>query len=175
MQPMSQPLRPQPSAAVSGLKHRYPLYGPQYADAAEVYVIGREKTLSLAKELCCKLQETCLVSAFPFSAADFMHGSFALVDNRTHATLLHTKHAASESTISLFDSMLAQGAEVLVITDDDSFPRKCGNVLYVDSSSEDESIFAMTAVLQLFAAELTKVRGTDPDISRNLNKYTETL
>lgn len=71
--------------------------------------------------------------------------------------------------------MLAQGAEVLVITDDDSFPRKCGNVLYVDSSSEDESIFAMTAVLQLFAAELTKVRGTDPDISRNLNKYTETL
>lgn len=147
----------------------------KYRNAGTVYVIGRGKTLSLAKEMCCKLQETCLVNAFPFSAADFMHGPFALVEQGTRAILFHSRFAATESTREMYDSLKGQKAEVTVITDDPDFPGKADSLISVESGSEDESVFAMTAVLQLFAADLADVRGTNPDTSRNLNKYTETI
>lgn len=141
--------------------------------ARPVYVLGRGKSLALAREICCKLQETCLVSAFPFSAADFMHGPFALVERGSKAIVFHSRFACTESTAGVIDAMLGQGADVLVITDD---KRDFGCMaIKVPSRCEDESIFAMIAVLQLYAADLSERRGTNPDTSRNLEKYTETV
>lgn len=148
------------------------LLGPIDTDRP-VYVMGRGKSLALARELCCKLQETCLVSAFPFSAADFMHGPFALIEPGSRTVVFHSKYACYESTRTLIESMTEQDAKVLAITDN-ADDLECGAVV-VDTHSEDESIFAMTAVLQLLAADLSERRGTNPDTSRNLNKYTETV
>lgn len=139
------------------------------------YVLGRGKLLALAREACCKLQETCLISAFPFSAAAFLHGPFALVERGSRAVVLHSKYACSESTRGMIASLLAQGAEVLAISDDESVAELGCRALLVETDSEDESVFAMTAAVQLLAADLAEIRGTDPDASRNLNKYTETV
>lgn len=140
-----------------------------------VYVLGRGKTSALAKEMCCKLQETCLVNAFPFSAADFMHGPFALVEKGSRAVVFHTRHACSDSTLEMIGKLLEQGASVLAITDDEGLEIPGCTSIFADCPGEDESVFAMTAVLQLLAADLSEVRGTNPDTSRNLNKYTETI
>jgi fructoselysine-6-P-deglycase FrlB-like protein len=75
----------------------------------------------------------------------------------------------------MFNSLAGQNADILLITDDPDFPGESGKTICVESASEEESVFAMTAVLQLFAANLAQIRGTDPDKSRNLSKYTEIL
>ena len=146
----------------------------QYVQCGPVYVIGRGKTLPLAREMCCKLQETCLINAFPFSSADFMHGPFALADSNARTILFHSKYGASASVLELMKALTGQRAEVLLITDDDAFEGS-DSALVVKSDSEDESVFAMTAVLQYFACRTSGLRGTNPDTSRNLSKYTETL
>ena len=145
-----------------------------YEYCGVLYVIGRGRTLPLAREMCCKLQETCLINAFPFSSADFMHGPFALADENARAILFHSKYGASESVLSLYSSLLEQGADVLLVSDDSAFEGQ-DDAIVVNSTSEDESVFAMTAVLQMFASSLSSIRGTNPDTSRNLNKYTETV
>lgn len=139
------------------------------------YVLGRGKLLALARETCCKLQETCLVNAFPFSAADFMHGPFALIGKGSRALVLHTKYACIKSTTDLISSLLSQGAEVLVITDDEALTGPGCRIIRVNTASEDESVFAMTAVIQLLAAELSELRGTNPDAARHLSKYRVTI
>lgn len=146
---------------------------PAFDTDRPIYVLGRGKTLALARETCCKLQETCLLSAFPFSAADFMHGPFALVEKGSRVIVFHSRFACYDSTLAILEALNAQGAEVLCITDDaDNLGCPC---VRVKTHSEDESVFAMTAVLQLLAANLSERRGTNPDTSRNLSKYTETV
>ena len=156
-------------ACEAGTKAFLPLFDTD----RPVYVLGRGKGLALARESCCKLQETCLVNAFPYSAADFMHGPFALIEKGSRALVFHSRFACTESTGSLIRALLAQGAEVLAITDE---PGELGcPAIRLSTQSEDESVFAMTAVLQLLAEGLSARRGTNPDTSRNLNKYTETV
>lgn len=166
-----------PAAFAKGLEKEPEIvrYLDIYKDGGVIHVLGRGKLLALAREMCCKVQETCLINAFPFSAADFMHGPFALVEPGSRAVLFHSKYAATKSTLDMFDSLAGQNADILLITDDPDFPGESGKTICVDSASEEESVFAMTAVLQLFAANLAQIRGTDPDKSRNLSKYTETL
>ena len=146
---------------------------PAFDTARPVYVLGRGKSYALARETCCKLQETCLVSAFPFSAADFMHGPFELVEPGSKAIVFHSRFACTESTLGLIRALEAQGADLLVITDT-AEELGCPAVR-VETADENQSVFAFTAVLQLLAANLSERRGTNPDTSRNLSKYTETV
>ena len=146
-----------------------------YTNSKNCFVLARGALLSVAKELCCKLQETCLVNATPYSAADFLHGPFSLIESGVQVILFHRDDETGACTADMYQRMKANGAEITVITDSPTFAAVEDHVIRLPESHWTLAPFCFAAASQMFACTLADLRGTNPDTSRNLNKYTITI
>ena len=146
-----------------------------YKNTKNCFVLARGALLPVAKELCCKLQETCLVNATPYSAADFLHGPFSLIEPGIQVILLHRSDETAPCTEDMYNRMVANGAQVTVITDSPAFAANKEHVICLPEAHWTIAPFCFTAAAQIFACLLADQRGTNPDTSRNLNKYTITV
>ena len=146
-----------------------------YVSSRSCFVLARGALLPVAKELCCKLQETCLINATPYSAADFLHGPFSLIEPGVQVILFHRADETAASTEDMYRRMTDNGAQVTVFTDSPEFARDKEYALCLPGSNWMDAPFAFAAASQLFACHLADQRGTNPDTSRNLNKYTITV
>lgn len=153
--------------SVSGWEH--------YTHSKNCFVLARGALLSVARELCCKLQETCLVNATPYSAADFLHGPFSLIEPGVQVILFHRDDETAACTQDMYDRLKANGAEVTVFTDSPTFAAEEAHVIRLPESDWTLAPFCFAAAAQIFACQLADLRGTNPDTSRNLNKYTITV
>lgn len=146
-----------------------------YTNSKNCFVLARGALLSVAKELCCKLQETCLVNATPYSAADFLHGPFSLIEPGVQVILFHRDDETAACTQDMYDRLKANGAEVTVFTDSPTFAAEEAHVIRLPECDWTLAPFCFAAAAQIFACQLADLRGTNPDTSRNLNKYTITV
>ena len=146
-----------------------------YTASKSCFVLARGTLLSIAKELCCKLQETCLINATPYSAADFLHGPFSLIEPGVQVILFHRADETADCTEDMYRRMTENGAEVTVFTDSVEFAEGKPYALLLPKDNWAAAPFAYAAASQLFACHLADLRGTNPDTSRNLNKYTITV
>lgn len=154
-------------AGMSGWDH--------YDNAKNCFVLARGALLPVAKELCCKLQETCLINTTPYSAADFLHGPFSLIEPGVQVILFHREDATGECTADMYRRLKENGAQVTVFTDSPTFGGVDDHVLRLPEERWELAPFCFTAASQMFACLLADRRGTDPDTSRNLCKYTVTV
>lgn len=138
-----------------------------------MFVMSRGLGLALAREACCKLQETCFVNATPYAVSDFMHGPFALVDKNTKVLLLAIGDESLESNREMARKLREQGAALRLITDDEALFDEFGGLLL--ARDEDLSIYSFAMAVQLICSRLSNMKGLNPDTSRNLNKYTVTV
>ena len=146
-----------------------------YTASRSCFVLARGALLPVAKELCCKLQETCLINATPYSAADFLHGPFSLIEPGVQVILFHRNDETAACTSDMYDRLVACGAEVTVFTDCPDFASGKDRAIVLPNADWTIAPFCFTAAAQLFAAHLADLRGTNPDTSRNLLKYTITV
>ena len=146
-----------------------------YTQSRSCFVLARGALLPVAKELCCKLQETCLVNATPYSAADFLHGPFSLIEPGVQVILFHRDDETGPCTADMYQRLKANGAEITVFTDSPTFAAEEAHVVRLPHSCWELAPFCFTAASQIFACLLADRRGTNPDTSRNLNKYTITV
>jgi fructoselysine-6-P-deglycase FrlB-like protein len=71
-----------------------------YTASSSCFVLARGALLPVARELCCKLQETCLINATPYSAADFLHGPFSLIEPGVQVILFHRADETATCTVT---------------------------------------------------------------------------
>lgn len=139
------------------------------------HVLGRGYLLSVAREVCCKLQEACFVNAAPFSQADFLHGPLAMVEPGDHILYFHREDATGAFSRELLERLEDAGAEILLFTDSPAMARSRPGAVLLPQSDTLLAPFVFTGACQLFACHLANAKGLDPDSSRNLNKYTVTM
>jgi len=125
-----------------------------------MYVLARGYSYAIAKEACCKLQETCFINANGYATSDFMHGPFALVDEDSFIVLLHSNDKTSDDIYTMNEKVLDQGATVVSFN--------------IETKEEYLVPFENIIYVQLFALYISQAKGTNPDESRNLSKYTIT-
>lgn len=147
----------------------------EYTGTRSCFVLGRSNNLAVARELCCKLQETCFINAIPFSQAEFLHGPMALIENGSQVVFFHRDDETGAFSEELIEKLEANGALVTVFTDSEKFACGRKRTLLIPKADAALSPFAFTAAIQLFSCFLSARKGLDPDHSRNLNKYTVTL
>lgn len=140
-----------------------------------LFVLARGPTLAAAKEACCKLQETCFVNANAYSAAEFMHGPLALADKRMNALVFAHGDATLDGTAALLKKLCDNGASVLTLTDSRELAQQYRNSILLPECGDELFPFAAAFTAQLLACRLSSLRGVNPDASRNLNKYTQTI
>lgn len=134
-----------------------------------LFVLSRGLLLANGKEMCCKFQETCFINANFFAVSDFMHGPFALVDKSFNGLVFVPNDKTREDVINMIDKIKKNNGNLIIVgnyKDADIKIKDLDNVNYV---------FAITYALQLLACFTSEMLGNDPDTSRNLAKYTNTI
>lgn len=151
-----------------------------YKEAAHSLVLGRGYNFPTALEIALKLKEAAHIFAEPYSAADFLHGPFALAGQSLPAVLVGANGPAIPGLLELGNKLIAQGVEVISIGDDSGLLKLTtpnGVALPLDLTGLPEALSSLVCVVpgQLLALHLALARGLDPDHPRGLNKVTSTL
>ncbi len=128
-----------------------------------LFVITRGELLGVAQETCCKLQETCFINANSFASSDFMHGPFALVDDSFHMLVIEPVDEVKDDVNELINKVNLNNGHIYSI-------KNC--IKNIDVSTYK---YSCIFTIQLLSCLITEKLGTNPDLSRNLNKYTKTI
>ncbi len=144
-------------------------------DASLLLTIARGISLGTAHEAALKLRELLRMPTHPFSAADFRHGSIALLHPDLNALLIMPSGAAFADMVALAAELNAGGARLYTVSDEAAAGEHAR--VRLPMAHVPEWLSPMVAVLpvQRLALELAAARGVDPDHPRGLaNKVVRT-
>lgn len=140
-------------------------------EAQRCVVVGRGYHLSTVHEWALKLQELTYLLAQPFSAADFLHGPVAVVEEGLPVLAVATAGPTGSEMSDLVTEMSQRGAHVITMTDS---PGPDADTIAIPEVDPWLSPIVAAPALQLFAYDLAVARGLDPDTPRGLSKVTLT-
>jgi glucosamine--fructose-6-phosphate aminotransferase (isomerizing) len=149
---------------------------PYYRYAPRLLCLSRGFNYATARETALKLMETCYIGATGMSAADFLHGPIAFVEQDTPALFFASKGPTYPFMLELAKTLEEQEVDVLAFTNQPDIVRHCA-LSVVCETPVDESLtpIPFSTLGQLFACHLALVRGISPDAPRRLKKVTRTL
>jgi len=138
-------------------------------------VIGRGYNYATIREWALKLKEMALVMADPYSAADFEHGPIALVEPGYQVMAVAVSGPTMEGLAELLPRLRADGARLLVISDDASAREVADDAIPLEADVPEWLSPAVAIVpCQLLAYHLAVANGRNPDSPRRLHKVTLT-
>jgi glucosamine--fructose-6-phosphate aminotransferase (isomerizing) len=147
----------------------------RYRYADHLVVTSRGYNLATAQEAALKLMETTYVVAEAFSAADLRHGPIAMIGQDFPVIAIVPPGKVRQGMGSLVENLWERGAEVAVISDDETLTSRAGVGFVVPSSCPEELSPVLYAIPpQLLAHDLARLKRLDPDAPRGLSKVTET-
>lgn len=144
---------------------------PAFLKAKRIMVVGRGYGLSLALEVALKFKETCSIQAEAFSAAEIKHGPQALIEEGYPLLIFANRGPALHSMLDLAQDMRQRGANVILAAP--SFVKEKQLELTTAQSEELDVITAVQS-FYLFAEELSRELGFNPDEPKHLSKVTKT-
>ena len=138
-------------------------------------VLGRGYEYATAREWALKLQELAQVLAVPYSAADFEHGPLALAEAGLAVLAVAPAGPPLAAQIDLLRQLRERhGARLLVVSDsaearglDEGLPIPAGVPGWLGP-------LVSIIPAQLYAAELARAKGLDPERPRTIRKVTTT-
>lgn len=139
-----------------------------FRDAAYMVVTARGYGYPAAREAALKIIETCHLPALAYSAADLLHGPFAVAEAGTPVLAIVTPGAARDAVCDVMQRLAAVGADVLAVGPPAGLP------VVTDGIGEALHPLLQILPLQRLALHLAIGRGCDPDRPRNLSKVTHT-
>jgi glutamine---fructose-6-phosphate transaminase (isomerizing) len=133
--------------------------------------IGRGPTLAIAAEAALKLKETCGLHAEAFSGSEFLHGPVSLVSHGFPILMFMPADDAVTALRRLETDLRRKGAAVFATGSGKPFagrlPALAGDHSETDAVCLIQSFYAMLA-------RLARMRGSDADRPRHLQKVTRT-
>lgn len=147
----------------------------RYRFAELLITTGRGYSYPTAREAALKLMETSYVGAQAFSAADLLHGPFAMVDHHRPVIVFAPAGRGGAATRPVLERLAAQRADVCLVGDPALAPS--GARVVPLSAGVPEALSPVLEILpaQQLAHGMALARNLDPDTPRGLAKVTETL
>ncbi|MCL2332557.1 MAG: glutamine--fructose-6-phosphate transaminase (isomerizing) [Actinomycetia bacterium] len=134
--------------------------------------LGRGIGVPVAMEGALKLKEISYIHAEAYPAGEMKHGPIALITPQVPVVAVATRSATYDKVVSNVQETRARNARVLLLgtEGDRNLATMADQVLYVPRVSELLSPIVNVVPLQLLAYYVTKQRGCNPDMPRNLAK-----
>ena len=167
---------PDTLASVLALEPEIIAMSADQAAADRFLVLARGYEYATAKEWALKLKELGRVFADPYSAADFEHGPLALLEPGVPILAVVRPGPARDGLVDRLGRLRDElDAEIAVVSDDADALALARWPLRVPAGTP-EWLGPIVSILvgQLHALHLTRARGLDPEVPRNLNKVTRT-
>lgn len=147
-----------------------------YRYAPRCLCLARGFNYATAREIALKLMETCYIGSAGMSAADFLHGPIAFVEEDTPVLSFAAKGPTYEFMLDLTRRLEQQGVDVLSFTNSrDVLAHSALGVCCPVRAQEALTPVPFATLGQLFACHLALIRGLNPDAPRRLKKVTRTL
>ena len=139
--------------------------------ATSMMTIGRGPTLAIAAEAALKLKETCGLHAEAFSGSEFLHGPVSLVSKEYPILMFMPADQAAVALRRLEADLRRKGAAVFATAQ-----RKAarGRLPAVASGHPETDAICLIQSFYAMLVRLARLRGSDADKPRHLQKVTRT-
>ncbi len=138
------------------------------------FILGRGLEYPIALEGALKILETNCLKMKGAAISDFYHGPIAQIAEGDLVIVISGKGPTSDDDRKMIARLHEIGAEVFVITNDDELYKEEKFGILTPEGGKYTAVFLFAVCVQLFAYELTVIRGVDPNESRVLKKITIT-
>lgn len=153
-------------------KERIQWFAAKYANAHDVFVIGRGIDYAVGLEGSLKMKEVSYIHSEAYAAGEMKHGTISLLEDGTLVIGLLTQSELFEKTVSNMVECKARGAYLMGITTygNYSIEDHANFTAYIPKTNEHFAASLEVIPLQLLGYYLSVARGLDVDKPRNLAK-----
>lgn len=138
----------------------------------DIYFIGRGLDYALAAEGALKLKEISYLHAEALAAGELKHGTLALIEEGTPIIVTASQNHLLDKTTSNVQEVIARGAYVIAIGDNQSEKLENISDQYVTLPDSNEILTTVISIipLQFIAYHVANLNGESIDQPRNLAK-----
>ena len=153
-------------------KERIQWFASKYANAHDIFFIGRGIDYAISLEGSLKLKEISYIHSEAYAAGELKHGTISLIEDGTLVIGLLTQSDLYEKTISNMVECKARGAYLMGLTKYGRYEVEDAVNFAVYVPKVDEHFIGSLAVipLQLLGYYVSVAKGLDVDKPRNLAK-----
>ena len=154
------------------VKEQMQYIATRYYNRGNVFFLGRGLDYSAALEASLKLKEISYIHSEAYAAGELKHGTISLIEEGTLVVALATQPELYEKIISNIREVIARGAEVVLVTNED-FAEDFADCKAVVRLKHGFDLFAASLSiipLQLLSYYVSVQRNCDVDKPRNLAK-----
>ena len=141
-------------------------------DRNDVFFIGRGTDYAVSIEGSLKLKEISYIHSEAYAAGELKHGTISLIEKGTLVFGVLTQKRLIEKTISNLEETASRGALIAAVASENVSVENTGvkNVFRIPQTDMHFTPSLAVIPLQLFAYDLSVLRGNDVDKPRNLAK-----
>lgn len=153
-------------------KDRIQWFASKYANAKDVFFIGRGIDYAISMEGSLKMKEISYIHSEAYAAGELKHGTISLIEDGVLVVGVVTQEKLFEKTISNLAEVRSRGAYLMGLTTNGNYAIE-DNVdfaVYVPKTEEYFTTSLAIIPLQLLGYYVSVAKGLDVDKPRNLAK-----
>lgn len=153
-------------------KERIQWFASKYANAHDIFFIGRGLDYAISLEGSLKMKEISYIHSEAYAAGELKHGTISLVEDGALVIGVATQQALFEKTVSNLVEVKSRGAYLMGLTSFGSYAIE-DTVDFAVYVPKTEPFFAASLAvvpLQLMGYYVSVAKGLDVDKPRNLAK-----
>ena len=153
-------------------KERIQWFAAKYANARDIFFIGRGVDYSISLEGSLKMKEISYIHSEAYAAGELKHGTISLVEDGMLVIGVLTQQGLLEKTVSNMAECRARGAYLMALTNYGNYSVEdtASFTIYVPRA-EEHFIGSLAIIpLQLLGYYVGVAKGVDVDKPRNLAK-----
>lgn len=153
-------------------KERIQWFANKYANAKDVFFIGRGVDYTACMEGSLKLKEISYVHSESYAAGELKHGTISLVEKGTLVIGVMTQKALYEKTLSNMVEVKSRGAYLMGVTAYGNYNIEdtANFSVYIPKTKEYFTTSLAVLPMQLLGYYVSVAKGLDVDKPRNLAK-----
>ncbi len=153
-------------------KERIQWFAAKYANAHDVFMIGRGIDYASALEGSLKMKEISYIHSEAYAAGELKHGTISLIEDGTLVVGVLTQKSLFEKTISNLVECGSRGAYLMGLTTYGNYSVEdtADFTVYIPKTDEHFATSLAVIPLQLLGYYVSVARGLDVDKPRNLAK-----
>ncbi|MCR5332071.1 MAG: glutamine--fructose-6-phosphate transaminase (isomerizing) [Lachnospiraceae bacterium] len=153
-------------------KERIQWFASKFANAHDIFFIGRGIDYAISLEGSLKLKEISYIHSEAYAAGELKHGTISLIEDNTLVIGTLTQSGLHEKTISNMVECKARGAYLMGLTTYGNYSVEdtVNFCTYIPKCDEHFATSLAIVTLQLLAYYISVAKGLDVDKPRNLAK-----
>lgn len=153
-------------------KERVQWFAAKYANAKDIFFIGRGLDYAIAMEGSLKLKEISYIHSEAYAAGELKHGTISLIEDGTLVVGILTQKKLFDKTVSNLLETRSRGAYLMGLTMYGNYATEdtVDFCVYVPKTDNDFAASLAIIPLQLFAYYVSVSKGLNVDKPRNLAK-----